>query len=71
MEEGEQGSTGHILGDDSELAGVVQARPHKLDDTRVVEPAEDGHLAAEHIHVRLGAVGVGSVAEGEGLVLHR
>ena len=68
MEEGEQGTPGHILGDDGELAGVVQTRPHKLDDTRVVEPAEDGHLAAEHVHVRLGAVGVGSVSEGEGLV---
>ena len=68
MEEGEQGSPGHILGDDGELAGVVEARPHKLDDARVVEPAEDGHLAAEHVHVRLGAVGVGPVAEGEGSV---
>lgn len=51
VEEGEQGPAGHILGDDGELAGVVQTRPHELDDTRVVEAAEDGDLPAEHVHV--------------------
>lgn len=62
MQQGEQGPPGDVLGDDCELAGVVQTRPHKLDDAGVVEAAEDGDLSAEHVHVGLGAVGVRSVA---------
>ena len=61
MKQGEQGTPGYVLSDNGELAGVIQARTHKLDDTRVIEPAEDGHLSAKHIHIRLGAVGVGPV----------
>lgn len=61
MEQGEERPPGDVLGDNGKLAGVVQAGSHKLDDTGVVQAAQDGNLAAEHVHVRLGAVGVGSV----------
>lgn len=62
MQQGEERPAGDVLRDDGELAGVVQAGAHELDDTRVVQPAQDGHLAAEHVHVRFGAVGVGPIA---------
>lgn len=61
MQQGEQRASGDVLGDDGKLAGIVQTRPDKVDDAGVVEAAEDGHLPAEHVHVRLGAVRVGSV----------
>lgn len=61
VEQGEEGSSGDVLGDNGKLAGVLQAGPHQLDDTGVVQAAEDGNLPAEHVHIRLGAVGVGSV----------
>lgn len=32
-----------------------------MDDAGVVEAAQDGDLPAEHVHVRLGAVRVGTV----------
>ena len=51
MQQREQGSSGHILGHDGKLAGVVQTGPHELDDTGVVEATEDGDLSAEHVHV--------------------
>lgn len=62
MEQGEERPPRDVLGDNGKLAGVVQAGSHELDDTGVVQAAQDGNLAAEHVHVRLGAVGVGSVA---------
>lgn len=62
MQQREQGASGDVLGYDGKLAGVVQARPHELDDAGVVEATEDGDLSAEHVHVRLGAVRVGSIA---------
>lgn len=61
VEQGEEGSPRDVLGDNGKLAGVIQAGSHELDDAGVVQSAEDGDLAAEHVHVRLGAVGVGSV----------
>lgn len=63
VEQGEERSPWDVLSDNSELAGVVQAGSHKLDDTWVVQAAEDGNFPAEHVHVRFGAVRVGSVAE--------
>lgn len=51
VQQGEQRASRDVLSDDGELTGVVQARPYKLDDARVVEAAEDGHLSAEHVHV--------------------
>lgn len=51
VQQGEQGASRHVLGDDGKLAGVVQTRSHKLDDTGVVELAEDGHLSAEHVYI--------------------
>lgn len=65
MQQVEQGASGDVLGDDGKLAGIVQTRPHKVDDAGVVEAAEDGHLPAEHVHVGLGAVSVGSVTENQ------
>lgn len=61
MQQGEQRASGDVLGDDGKLAGVIQTRPDKVDDTGVIESAEDGDLPAEHVHVRLGAVRVGSI----------
>lgn len=51
VQQREQRASRDVLGDDGKLAGVVQARPHKLDDTGVVEATEDGDLPAEHVHV--------------------
>lgn len=51
MQQGEQRAPRHILGHDGELAGVVQAGPHKLDDAGVIETTQDGHFSAEHVHV--------------------
>ena len=51
VQQGEQGSSGDVLSDDGELAGVVHTRPHKMDDAGVVEATEDGDLPAEHVHV--------------------
>lgn len=65
MQQWEQGASRDVLGYDGELARVVQTRAHKLDDARVVEAAEDGDLSAEHVHVRLWAVGVGTVPADE------
>lgn len=62
VEQGEERSPGDVLGDNGKLAGVIQAGSHELDDTGVVQAAQDGNLTAEHVHVGLGAVGVGSVA---------
>lgn len=61
MEQGEEWSPRDVLGDNGKLAGVIQAGSHELDDAGMVQPAENGNLPAEHVHVRLGAVGVGSV----------
>lgn len=61
VQQGEQGPSRHILGDDGELAGVVQTRTHKLDDAGVVETTQDGHLSTEHVHIRLGAERVGTI----------
>lgn len=66
VEQGEERSPRDVLGDNGKLAGVVQAGSHELDDTGVVQAAEDGNLPAEHVHVRLGAVGVGSVPGNHG-----
>lgn len=63
MKEGEQGTPWYVLSDDGKLAGVIQASTHKLNDTWMIKPAENGHLSAKHIHIWLGAVGVGSVTE--------
>lgn len=62
VQQREQRASRHVLGHDGELAGVVQTRAHKGDDTGVVEATEDGDLSAEHVHVRLRAVRVGSIA---------
>lgn len=62
VQQGEEWPAGDVLRDNGELAGVVQAGTHKLDDTRVVQPAQDGHFTAEHVHVRFGAVGIGPIA---------
>lgn len=51
VQEREQRAAGDVLGDDGELAGVVQTRPHEMDDTGVIESTEDGDLSAEHVHV--------------------
>lgn len=61
MQQREQRASGDVLGDDGKLAGVIQTRPDKMNDTGVIESAEDGDLPAEHVHVRLGAVCVGSI----------
>lgn len=61
MEQGEERSPGDVLGDDGKLAGVIQAGSHELDDTGMVQSAENGNLTAEHVHIGFGAVGVGSV----------
>lgn len=63
MQQREQRASRDILGYNSKLAGVVQTGPHKLDDTGVVEATEDGDLSAEHVHVGLRAIRVGSIAE--------
>ena len=65
VQQGEQRASRDVLGDNGELAGVVQTRPHKMDDTGVVEATEDGDLSAEHVHVWLGAARVGSIATEE------
>lgn len=62
MQQGEQWASRDVLGNDGELTGVVQARPHKLDDTGVIEATEDGNLSAEHVYIRFWAVRVGSIA---------
>lgn len=61
MQQREQRASRDVLGDDGKLAGVIQTRPDKVDDTGVIKSAEDGDLPAEHVHVRLGAVSVGSI----------
>lgn len=61
MQQREQRASRDVLGDDGKLAGVIQTCPNKVDDTGVIESAEDGDLPAEHVHVRLGAVRVGSI----------
>lgn len=62
VQQREQRASRDILGYDGKLAGVIQTCSHKLDDTGVIEAAKDGDLPAEHVHVWLGAVCVGSVA---------
>lgn len=62
MQQGEQRAARDVLRDNGKLARIVQTRSDKLDDAGVIEATEDGDLSAEHVHVRLGAVGVGSVA---------
>lgn len=61
MQQREERASGDVLGHDGKLAGIVQTGPHKLDDAGVIEAAQDGDFPAEHVHVRLGAVRVGSV----------
>ncbi len=51
VQQREQRASRDILGYNSELTGVVQTRPHKLDDAGVVEATEDGDLSAEHVHI--------------------
>lgn len=51
MKEGEERASWYVLRDNGKLAGVLQAGSHKLNHTRVVELAEDGHLSAKHIHI--------------------
>lgn len=51
VQQGEKGSPRDVLGHYGELAGVVQTRSHKVNDTGVVEATEDGHFSAEHVHV--------------------
>lgn len=61
MKEGEQRAPWYVLSDDGKLAGIIQASTHKLNYTRMIELAENGHLSAKHIHIWFGAVGVGSI----------
>lgn len=61
MQQSEQRASGDVLGHDGKLAGIIQTGPYKLDDAGVVEATQDGDFSAEHVHVGLGAVGVGSV----------
>lgn len=51
VQQREQRASGDVLGDDGKLAGVIQTCPDKVDDTGVIESAEDGDLPAEHVHV--------------------
>lgn len=61
MKEGEQRTPWYVLSDNGKLAGIIQASAHKLNYTGMIELAENGHLSAKHIHIWLGAVGIGSI----------
>lgn len=61
MQQSEQRASGDVLGHNGKLAGIIQTGPYKLDDAGVIEATQDGDFSAEHVYVRLGAVGVGSV----------
>lgn len=63
MKETEQRTSWYILSDNGKLAGIVQAGSHKLNNTGMIELAQNGHLPAKHIYIWFGAVGVGSVTE--------
>lgn len=62
MQQGEERSSRNVLSDNGKLTRVIQTRPNKLDDTWMVQSTENGNFTAKHVHVRLGAVGVGSIA---------
>lgn len=62
VQQREKRASRHVLGHNGKLAGVVQTSPHKLDNAGVIEATQDGDLPAEHVHVWLWAVGVGSIA---------
>lgn len=51
VQQREQRASRDILGYDGKLAGVIQTRPHKLDDAGVIEATEDGDLSAEHVYI--------------------
>lgn len=66
VQQSEQRASWDILGYNGKLARVIQTRPHKLDDTGVIEATEDGDLSAEHIYIWFGAVRIGPITTTKG-----
>lgn len=63
MQQGKEGSSWYVLRDYCKLTWVIQASTNKLDDTGVIESAQDGNFTTKHVNIWFGTVRVGSVAK--------